>query len=195
MKKYLKIVAVMGSIFITALLLVGLTSKSASANPSFFVPYAYITGLTAATGTPAYLTPGTATTTLVYDTNNSGSTYKTNSATLLLELVGSTTGTILKTDLEYSQDGIDYYQDGGVGPEVFSTTTRPVDISYVNSFSLTFASSTAGLAAVSATQATTTRAMNIKTPTRFVRAVFSLPIGSKNGAVWAQLVPNKEKSE
>lgn len=184
MKKY---------IFILAAVVLGLSVFGvARANPLFF---AVTTQTATATTSPSYMTAGTATTTLTLDTYSSGNSRAAYSATLLIQLAASSTATTLRTNIEYSQDGVDWYQDGGSLFPNFATTSKPFDIGQVNQFSLTYASSTAGLGAVPASQATTTRAVKINTPTRYVRAVFTLPTGSAAGAVWAQFVPIKEVAE
>lgn len=162
------------------------------ANPLQFVP----TVQTAtATTSPSYMTSGKATSTLVFDSYAVGQIKATDQAVLFLSLSASSTSTIFNTDIEYSQDNIDWYQDGGTFENGFATTTKPFNLSQVNEYAWQFSSSTAGLPAPSASNATSTRALYIKTPTRYVRAVFTLPAGSTAGAVWAQWVPSRQVSE
>lgn len=144
------------------------------ANPGYFVP----TVQTAtATTSISYMTPGTATTTLQYDTYNTGNNYATNYATLLARFAASSTPTFA-INLEYSQDGIDWY-----GNTLFnnSTTTAAYSLNVTNSYTFSPAASS------------TLRAIKIDTPTRFVRA--NLSVAGSNGGVWAQFVPNKERPE
>lgn len=189
MKKFLIIIAA-ASTMIVAFLCAG----PVFANPLFFnAPYV---STAIATTTPSYMTAGTATTTLTYDTYASvGNITATLKGALLVQLVGSSTATVLNVNTEYSQDGIDWYQDAGLFNVGYATSSKPVDIGQVNQFTFAFASSTAGLGAVPALNATTSRAIPVSTPTRFVRFVFTLPVGSKSGAVWAQFVPQKEYAE
>lgn len=173
------------------------TKDLAKASSSFFPPPVYIDGLSSATTSPVYMTPGKATSTLTYDSyyvNSLGNTTKTDSGVVLLQVSASSTATTIATDVEYSQDNIDWFQDGGVAVPAFSTTTRPVGLALVSDSIFTFASTTAGRAAVGANQATTTRAFAINTPTRYIRLVFTMPVGSANGTVWAQFVPAKENN-
>lgn len=142
----------------------------AHANPSYFVPTVQTA---AATSTASYMTPGTATTTLTYDTFNAGNNYKTNSATLLSQFAASTTPTF-NINLQYSQDGIDWYADN---LNVFAAGA--IAVITPNSYTL------------AATASSTFKAININTPVRFVRVQYSIASGG-NGAVWGQIVPNKE---
>lgn len=160
------------------------------ANPTF----APVTVQTAtATSTITYMSPGVATTTLTLDTYSSGNPRLAYNATLLIQFVGTSTASILNTNIQYSQDGIDWYQDGGSLTNNFATTTKPFDIGQVNTFNYTFSSTSPSLGA--AISATSTRAVRVNTPTRYVRALFTMPIGSANGAIWAQFVPIKEVAE
>lgn len=189
MKKILLTIAAFGGI-VGALLWGG----QALANPLFF-PATVQTST--ATGTPAYMTAGTATTTLTWDSYQAVGNYTgTLNSALLIQLAASSTATILRVNIEYSQDGIDWYQTNGLFVPQFSTSTSPtIDLGQVNQYSLAFASSTAGLGNISGSQATTTRALPVKVPTRYVRAVFTLATGSTPGAVWGQFVPIKERAE
>lgn len=164
----------------------------ASANPLQTAP---TTQTSTATTSPAYMTAGNATSTLLFDSYGSGTPKISDQATLLIQFSASSTVSVLNTNLEYSQDGIDWYQDGGVMENNFATTTKPFSITQVNQFSLQFASSTAGLPANKLTDSTTTRAIFVRTPTRFVRAVFTLPVGSTPGGVWAQWLASRQVSE
>lgn len=170
------------------------------ANPlAFLFPGATAT----ATSTTSYMTAGTATTTLTCDSysancttsvNPTGRPLGFNRVALLVALSASSTGPTTRINTEYSQDGIDWYQDGGSGVETFATTTKPYDVSQVAQYNFAFASSTAGLGALSASSATTTRMIILKAPTRFIRAIFTVPVGSSPVGVWAQMVPTREAS-
>lgn len=186
-KRYLGVI--LGFMFITMLSLVAV---SVHANPLQFKP---AVATSAASTTVSYMQTGRATTTLVYDSYAAGQPYATDKATLFLSFTGSSTASVLNTDIEYSQDNIDWYQDGGTMQENFSTSSKPMDISQVSQFKWTFASSTAGLPANPASNATATRALLLKTPTRYMRAVFSMPAGSASGAIWAQFIPARQSSQ
>lgn len=153
----------------------------AHANPSFFSPTVQTSGTSVATTTVTYMSPGTATTTLTYDTYTAGNTYKTNAAVLFTQLNASSTSSILNIALQYSQDGVDWYANNLTAG---ATTTATVSIAQSNSLTWTTPVSGANL-----------KAVQIETPTRFVRAIYSIPIGAGNGALWAQIIPNKETHE
>lgn len=169
----------------------GVTAR-VRANPLQFKP---TTQTATATTSPAFLKAGAATSTLPFDAYATGQPYASDYATLFIQLAASSTSTTLNTDIEYSQDGIDWYQDGGTIENNFATTTKPFSITAVNEYQWTFSSSTAGLGAVSSSNATSTRALLIRTPTRYVRAVFTLPIGSAAGAVWGQWQPVRQATQ
>lgn len=163
----------------------------AKANPSYFTP---VVSSATATGTVSYMTPGTATTTLTLDSyyvNSAGTPTKADSAVLLTQFTGSSTSSVLGIALEYSQDGIDWYSDA-LNSNNSTTTPGVWNISTRNAYSWTF-SNTQTIGGAGGTLATTTRAVNIQTPTRFVRAVYS--ITGANGAIWEQFVPAKERAE
>lgn len=186
MKKFIAIIAV------ALLLIIGgyVSVNTVKANPIF----APITVQTAtATTTVNYLTPGTATTTLTMDTYSSGNPRLAFGASLLLQFAGSSTASILNTNIQYSQDSVDWYQDGGSYTQNFASTSKPFDIGQVHVITYGYTAQDASLRA--AINATSTRALHISTPTRYVRAIFTLPIGSGNGAIWAQMVPVKEVAE
>jgi hypothetical protein len=166
----------------------------ALANPSSF---ATAISTSAATSSPSYMTPGRATTTTpVYDaysqTANGGFTSKADYAGLLVQFSASSTASILGITAEYSQDGIDWYQDFVVDPNQIATSTGPT-FSLVNpfAFSWKFASSTLGGISPSSTSNRATAALLVPTPFRYTRLVFSMTGG--NGAVWASLLPIKQQ--
>lgn len=169
----------------------------AGANPLRFPP---TSKSAAATTTLSYLTAGTATTTHQYDSYqitslSNPSAFALDRALLLIRLSASSTPATLRAYIEYSQDGIDWYQDGGTNADGFATTTKPIDISQPAAYDLRFASTTAGHGLPGATSATTTRAILVKTYSRFVRAVFTVPAGSQPVNVWSEWVPVRQASE
>lgn len=188
---------------IIASITIGVTTVKA--NPLFF-PQTKSTAT--ATTTINYMTAGTATTTLVYDSYTSGNPTGVLKGALLLQVVASSTNTTIRVNQEFSQgpeDGVtdclvtptacDWYQDSGSFSPNYSTSSRPFDLSVVNQYSLNFASSTAGLGAVSAQSGTTTRAISVNVPTRYTRFIFTIPVGSQAGGVWAKFVPVKERAQ
>lgn len=149
----------------------------ANANPLQFKP----TVQTAtATSSVAYMTAGTATSTLTIDSNAPGQPFVTDQMALLIQNVASSTSSILNIAIQYSQDGIDWYSDNGT---VVATST-PFQIQVADTYTWTAAGT-----------ATTSKALFVRTPTRFVRAVFSVPAGAAAGGVWAQWVPSRQISQ
>ena len=161
-----------------------LFAQKVTANPSFFANYA---ASSAATTTVSYLKYGVGTSTLSFDAQT-GTSQAMDSATLLTQFAGSSTASVLNISFEYSQDGIDWYKNRLSE----STTTAPnIDLNVPNSYQWTFAS-TSALAGAAGTIATSTRIINVSTPTRFVRAVYTLTSTSQNGAVWAQFIGKRQ---
>lgn len=156
-----------------------------SASPLYFPS----TSKTAtATSTLSYMTPGTATSTLAYDSYTAGDNFKTDMASLLVQTTASSSSAVFNISIEYSQDGIDWYQDN-LSSFQASSTPGTTNVSKFNSLTFTAASSTIDGVLSNAPQS---RVINVMMPTRFVRAVISVGIGSANGAVWAQWIPAKQ---
>lgn len=154
-----------------------------------------------ATSTPAYMTPGTATSTLVYNTytntnvatatpSGSNAPSTATSVTLLGQLTGSSTSAVIKITPEYSFDGIDWYQGYGLlGLYATSTPNPTLSYSNVDSLTIPFASTTVGGA--SGTQSIDHFAITIPVPTKDVRFVVTLT--GANAAFWGQVVPTKQQ--
>ena len=190
-KKFIKLVTATLSIAIIAVVVCVNVVK---ANPIFFsTPISTAT----ATTSPTWITAGTATTTLTYDSflPNGSATTGAYQAALLYQLVATSTLPAMNINFEFSDDGIDWYQNGGTATFTFATSSKPYDLSQVLQFRHNFASSTAGLGAITPTSATTTRIVVFPTPLRFSRAIFTVPTGSGQVAVWARIVPIKERAE
>jgi hypothetical protein len=166
---------------------------TARANPS---SHAGPISTSAATSTPSFMTPGTATTTTqVYDsyasTTRGGLTTKADSAFVTVIFTASSTATVLGWMVEYSQDNIDWYRNYVIDPNQMGTTTPAITIGATPvASSWKFASSSVGGAAVLGTNNVATAAFLIPTPARYTRIVFYLTGG--NGAVWAQITPIKQ---
>lgn len=183
-----------------------LTPRYAHASPLGFACAAYgPTGI--ASTSVKYMTPGAATTTLVYDTycqNGSnqtdvGNTSVANSLALLTQLSASSTNTTLNIAIEYSQDNVDWYQDNLLASTT-SGFTLPFPVTNPNSYTWLFASSTLnGVAqANNGPTASSTRigkVMKIYAPTRYVRIVYTLGVasGATGAALWGQILPLKER--
>lgn len=142
----------------------------------------------AATTTLAYMTPGTASTTLAYVSIFAAS----DSAVLLTELTASSTSTVLNINVEYAQGGngtdcsitqsaCDWFADNLNG-SINSTTSPTKSIQTANSYTWAAAST-----------ARTMKAIEIPTPTRYVRVTYTVT-GAAAG-VWGQLVAKKQQPQ
>jgi hypothetical protein len=185
MKKYIAL--------LITIIIVAIAIPVVRANPLYF-PTTVVTAT--ATTSVSYLSAGTGTTTLTVNVygqtsaTNPGTNTGLNFGTLLVQFAGSSTASVLRIAPEYSQDNVDWYQDGGVQAGNWATSTKPFDVSQANFFQFAFSStSPAGSAVVGATS---TRAFKVNVPTHFVRFVFTIPTGAMAGAVWAQFIPLKE---
>lgn len=165
---------------------------SVHANPLFFAPAA----MTAtATSTPSYMTQGTATSTITYDSYNLVGTNQpvvsdpTGAADAALEVqfIASSTSSVLNIAIERSDDNLDWYQDEYSFP-VSTSTIGSSNINSPFSFSWTFASSTVGGQPNSGNRIG--KILYVATPTRYTRAVFTLT--GTPGAVWAKFTPTKQ---
>lgn len=184
-----------GAVIIASLALAGI----AYANP-FYI------GLTAqtaiATSTQAYLTPGTATTTPIYDSyeqygtneTNGGNLTVANQVAVLLNGVASSTATVVNVACEFSNNyngttgNGDWYQNETISP----TTTGPLNISAPSTFTFTYASSTVGGAPVLANTSRFEKVFVCPVPLRFVRAVIT--VTGSSSSIWASIVPIKQRS-
>lgn len=159
-----------------------------------------------ATSTVSYMTPGTATTTFIYDSYEVNGTNETNagnvtlpdSVALLLQGNASSTATALSVSCEFGDDeinaagivSIDWYQNG-----VISGTTTNSGIQNIgapNSFSYVFASTSFGGAAVLGNASRFAKVVVCPAPTRYMRAVIS--VTGANTSVWGAFVPKKQRN-
>lgn len=194
------------SLMVAAVLL--LVTSWAHANSSYFSTYAKTA---VATSTLVYQTPGTATTTLVYDSyqcQRVGSSYcnttgsnevgtqnfmSADSATLLLQFTASSSISKININFEYSDDGIDWYQASP--PSLvpgYATSTTSITLNSIPQYSWTFASSTVGGQGLIAGYNSDARAIPVNTPVRYIRAVLTCALGGANCAMWAEFVPKKQ---
>lgn len=166
-------------------------STPAHANPLRF-PATVSTA--AATTSPTYMTPGTATSTITYDAwANGGGSQAFDKATLLLQMTASSTSTTYNVSVEYSQDGIDWYSDALL-QSTTATSTQSYSVATPISYSVKYASTTPGGGLVLATSNTALRAITVPTPTRYVRVFTALALGGTNGAIWQQIVGQKQSN-
>lgn len=160
-----------------------------------------------ATTSPTFMTPGTATTTLIYDSyeqcgtnqTNTGNLTIPNSLAFMLNGNASSTGTSVNTVFEFSDNyncltgNGDWYQNDIV--DASTTFSGQQSVTTGNSYLFAYASTTPGGAAVPANWTRFQKMMLVQqVPTRFVRAIISLPAGSTNASVWGQFVPKKQRN-
>ena len=146
----------------------------ASANPSYFLP----TVQTAtATSTVAFMTPGTGTTTLAFDSYQNGQFFAIDNATLLTQYVASSTSSILGISIQYSNDGIDWYSDNYLAQSASTTSS----VNLANPIAYTWKA---------AGTATSSTALKLSVPMRYVRAIYSAT--GANLSIWSQIVPSRQ---
>jgi hypothetical protein len=142
-----------------------------------------------ATSSPNYMTPGTGTTTitcLVQPPNASGAV----EAFVAINRTASSTASDIKIDIEYSMDGVNWYSNN---TSDLGTTTPQIALAPTQSFILRFASSTLpGGGQIPVPNNREARIFKIATPTKYVRAVISVPIGSLNSGVYASIITRKD---
>ena len=142
------------------------------------------------TTTRAFIIAGTATTTATCNMTRAGSgTEIFDVASLQILFSGSSTVSTLNIDIQDSVNGVDWYPRSmgwNVATGVASTTPS---LGQIQTYTLTFASTTADRSAVTNANSTVAaRSILLPTQATFIRAVFTVPIGSANGSVWANFV-------
>jgi hypothetical protein len=174
---------------IVAVTILAINPTRTNAGPSALFPNCYINGTAAAgTGTStrgAYITAGRATTTMECNVA-AGTDTVPDYADLLVQMTASSTLSTLNMNVEYSMDGIDWYQNN---LEQRATTTATHFIGgIVNRHSWGFASTTPGLGVVPSNASRDHKIVRIETPTKWVRVIFTVPVGSAASYVYAELV-------
>lgn len=150
--------------------LLGAYGFAVHANPFQFVP----TVQTAtATTSPAFIGVGTGTTTLIYDSFTQGQIKAADKGVLLLQTAASSTSSVYAVSVSYSQDGIDYYQDNTIA------TTTVTNVGTAQSYVFTAAGT-----------ATSSRALPLSFPTRFVKVTTSMTGAA--GTAWEQILPQRQ---
>lgn len=182
MKK--KIIAIISAIAAFALGAAGVTVAFASV--SYFLTPVSTSGTYGSTATTTTNTLGinTGTTTLTADSfqaigntaNYGGENYATDKSTLLINTISSSSAAVLKITLQYSQDGVNWYNND------LSTTTSAGSIE----ISIPVVYTISG----NSVSSTTNTALSVATPTRYYRAVFTNSGASTT--MWAQFVPERQ---
>jgi hypothetical protein len=179
--------SIFGIGFVALIVTIVVTAIPAGANPSQFFP----TKETAsATTTLVYMTPGTATTTLSYDSYQ-GDAVKIDQLTLAIQYTASTTATAptLKLRLEDSMDNINWYPRASV---LNSLATSTQITGNFGEYLWNVSSSTATDFGGSGTATRMHTSLVVDAPMRYVRAKFYTPVAGGNGGLWAQMIPFKE---
>ena len=181
-----KVLAILGSLTVISLFTVSIWAPKVQATITGFTPNNCYTS--SATTTATLISNGVATSTLSCNLGGGGA----DSATLLVNFAASSTAVTLRADVEYSQNGVDWYAD------TLSTTTTGV-LNQSLYYTWLFASSTVGhvskantpkcFAGQVARGDCDTRAVNIPTPAAYVRVVFTATGGA--ATIWAQILPKQ----
>lgn len=138
------------------------------------------------TTTVSYLSAGTGTTTATCNMAKSGlGTEIFDTATFLLFQAGSSTSATINIDIQDSYNGVDWYSRSLAWNVDENTASSSPSLGAIQSFTMTFASSTQNKGGITATTgATTTRAVSIPVKTPFIRAIITTPVGAAGSAVW-----------
>lgn len=200
MKKILPILGIIG--IFTIIFLVN--TRGATANPSQI----YETKTAASTSTISYMTQGTATTTLIADSQSDGGQVY-DSATLMVQFTATSTLSQVAMRFEYANQTFN-------GGQFVDCTTNPTACDWYSNKTSLLASSTSGsgnIASVdggtvwtfaSSSQSCTNglavssnnrgcMAFSLPVPSRYVRAVFTIPPTASPGGVWAVIVAKREQ--
>ena len=168
------------------------------ANPQFFQTES---GTAAATSTVSYMTPGTATTTLVIDSfklvqssTETPNPTAYNALSLAIQFEATSTSSSLARYYEYSSDNIDWYPENEV-TTINATTTIEIQHRKLYQFSFPATSTPLSNAELPVTngKARVHKIVDVPILARYVRVNFYIPVGSTNGAVWAEFMPRKER--
>lgn len=170
----------------------------AKANPSFFIRSSSTsTTFPAATTTQTYFNAGgISTTTLTLDLGATGA-QGSDSASLLVQFTSTSSQPTLNIDIQYSQDNVDWYA-ANLGSDFQAYATNTPAIGPVQTLQFAYASSTinrAGLAVAGTATSSSNRMINLKTPTRYIRAVnYVTPGASTAGALWEEFVAKRQSN-
>lgn len=145
-----------------------------AANPTYFLT---VPASATATTTPIFLTSSGVATTSALDAYGTGTNFGFQQNALIVQDSASSTSSILTIRYQYSIDGINWADDNYNYP--VATTTSPVSIGAYASYVWN-----------AATTATTTKILNVPTPTRYVRAILS-ESGAAAG-IWYTWAPAKQ---
>ncbi|MGY3406106.1 hypothetical protein ACVWZV_002219 [Bradyrhizobium sp. GM5.1] len=185
--------ALIGMVFAMCLTIVMIGGGTAYANPSFFAVGTTTNG--AASTSPAFMTPGTATSTTpvhnaLAQTLAGGATSKTDFVGLLVRFCGSSTLATLNIAQEHSEDNIDWFRNFVVDPMTIAPTSSTPWL-LTSSFSTRWQFASSSLQGRGTLDTCSTAALVVPTPFQYTRFVSS--ITGANGSVWMQVVPIKQQ--
>ncbi len=192
MKKKILAALVVGTI-ITVFNVVAFGVKYVEANPSrITAPDSCTSSGNSSTSSISYMSPGNATTTVTCNLQRisalAGGTDSVDSAVLAIQYHASSTAlSELDWYFEYSQDGVDWYKSNNF--PTLATTTLAVPQNY----SWRQYSTTTVVTNGFATSSLDKKVVSVDTPTRWIRAVFTNPIGANNVGFWASFISKIEK--
>jgi hypothetical protein len=179
-------------------ILVGSFGVFVKANPSYFLrsPSTSTTFPIATSTQAVFIAGGLGTTTLTLDLGVGGP-QGADSASLLIQLTSTTSQPTLNIDIQYSQDGVDWYADP-LGMDFQAVATGTPVLGSIQTLQFIFASSTINRAALFPTGTATTssnRIVNLKTPTRYIRAVnYVSPGANTAAALWEEFVAKRQSN-
>lgn len=160
--------------------------QEARANQSTFC---YGESTSAATSSPNYMTPGTATTTLTTSTRCASRDVPLDSLVATLQLIASSSTSRINGGIEQSMDGIEWYP---ASTNLQATTSPSYTLDSAGLFSLGFASSTPGGAIVPSYNNRITRLIDMPTNMPYARIWLANSIGAGRVAVWAQFIGQRQ---
>lgn len=194
-----------GLVMLVTLLAIISFSQKASANPSYFAPIAVSA---TATSSPQFLVVGGSSTStpLIYDSygidgtnQNAGQTSDaTDSVSLLMYVQASSTSSVFKTFVQYSDgvigvsckttpDACDWYENNS---ETYAAGN--IAIATPNTYSYTYASTSQdSLITFRAAENRGTKLITLKVPTRYIRVITT--VTGTNGSVYMKFVPKKQR--
>lgn len=166
----------LGCVSLAVLVLLSLFVVRARANPSDLNQSNAL-----ATTTVSYLTAGATTVTETYDSYGGGvgEPNASEHAVLFTNFAASSTSSVLAVKLQYSMNGIDWFDDN-LMESTNSTSTPVYNMGVSNSYTWTAVGT-----------ATSSKTIEVPTPTRYVRAQYT--VTGANAAIWKVIIAKKEQ--
>ncbi len=187
-----KLVLVCGILAILTVFVLKSAVVNATAQLFYSSPQLKTSAYSTSTQQMVYSMPGTATTTFVVNSDMAGPGNALDSATILVRMMATTTGSpSIGIRVQDSRDGIDYYDRSSVITSAATTTIISGGGSFIN---MAFASSSA-IQSVTGTTTTVTQSINVPTiNTRFTRFILFTPIGGGTYSYYSEVVPKGQQT-